>query len=136
MRRASVVPMSALMLALISACGGHPTLAKLGDDPSAEASAKVEDIIVEVVSHNFRDASVYLHLGASRQRLGLAAGNATSVFKVPWNAQVATAIEASLSAEKIGDSESIRSDSIQVIPGAHIVWTLSVQFYEASLEVY
>jgi hypothetical protein len=94
------------------------------------------DLTVEVVSHAFRDAQVYLRLGGSRQRLGLAGGNRTSTFTVPWNAHLANTVEASLLADQIGDDTSLVSSELSIYAGARIVWTISGQFYQTGLDVY
>lgn len=116
--------------------GGQKPSSVTADTASEEAAAAGADLQVEVVSHNFRDANIYLRIGGSRQRLGLAGGNTTSFFKVKWNVQLANAIDVSLIAEQIGDEARAESSSIQLVEGARIVWTLGGQFSETSLEVY
>jgi hypothetical protein len=117
-------------------CGGRGNQVTAIADGTADAEVVDRDLQVEVINHGFRDANVYLHLGGSRQRLGLAGGNRTSVFKVKWNAQLANAIDVSLTAERIGDNASVESSSIQLMKGARVVWTVSGQFGQASLEIY
>jgi hypothetical protein len=117
-------------------CARQPKLATVTDEANGAAPAEDATIVVDVVSHAFHAAAVFLNVGASRRRLGLANGNTTSRFVVPWNAQIANANQASLVAEKIGDEGSVESSSLRMEPGVHIVWTLSLQFYESGLEVY
>ncbi|MEZ4364295.1 MAG: hypothetical protein R3B48_29240 [Kofleriaceae bacterium] len=124
-----------LSAALAAGACGHAPLAT-PESLSSEGADVNNTITVEVVSHAFRDATVYLSLGASRQRLGLAGGNSTSVFKVPWNAQLANSAQANLHAEQIGDDAAVVSSELHIAAGSRIVWTLSGQFYESSLEVY
>jgi hypothetical protein len=93
-------------------------------------------VSVEVVSQSFRDANVYLKVGGSRQRLGMATGNSTSHFKVKWNAQLANSAQANLMAERIGDEGRAESSNIQLVAGARIVWTINGHFNESGLEVY
>jgi hypothetical protein len=135
-RSASAQFLALVVLASLAGCGGGPKPSTVtADEPSQEAAAE-NDVQVEVISHSFRDANVYLHVGGSRQRLGFAGGNSTSYFKVPWNAQLANAVEAKLSAERIGDTARAESSAIQLVAGARIVWTLNGHFNETSLEVY
>lgn len=105
-------------------------------DGTAESEAPVKDLEIEVINQGFRDSTVYLHLGGSRQRLGYANGNRTSRFKVKWNAQLANAVDVSLTAERIGDDTKLESSRIQLMEGARIVWTVSGHFGQTALEVY
>lgn len=125
---------AAMALSSVSCAGGTKVSAVAS---GADEREKVDrDIRVEVVSHAFRDANVYLHLNGSRRRLGLASGNNTTLFKVPWNAQVSNTVLAHLSAEIVGDDSRVQSSTIQVSSGAHILWTLNNSFVETNLEVY
>ena len=134
LRSASV--WTVVLLWLAGCAGGQKPSSVTADTASEEAAAAGKDLQVEVVSQGFRDANIYLRIGGSRQRLGLAGGNATSSFKVKWNAQLANALDVSLLAERIGDEERAESSSIQLVEGARIVWKLGSQFSEMSLEVY
>jgi hypothetical protein len=135
MVRSSAISM--LALGLISGCGGaHPALVTVDETLAPAHPEESGDVVVEVISYNFRDANIYMYLGASRQRLGLASGNATSVFTVPWNARMANAIEATLTAEQIGDESTVQSSSVRLNAGSRLVWTLSSQFYEVRMDVY
>jgi hypothetical protein len=126
-----------MAVALATAAGcARGTRASSVANGGAEGETVTKDLQVEVVSHAFRDANVYLHLNGSRRRLGLAGGNKTSVFEVPWNAQISNTVLAHLTAEIVGDDSSVESSSIQVAAGARVVWTLNGSFVETSLEVY
>lgn len=124
----------AMSLSAVSCAGGTKVSAVASGTDEREKTDR--DIRVEVVSHAFRDANVYLHLNGSRRRLGLASGNNTTLFKVPWNAQISNTMLAHLSAEIVGDDSRVQSSSIQVAAGAHILWTLNNSFVETNLEVY
>ncbi len=126
--------MIAMSLSSLSCAGGTKVSAVASGADEREKADR--DIRVEVVSHAFRDANVYLHLNGSRRRLGLASGNNTTLFKVPWNAQISNTMLAHLSAEIIGDNSWVESSSVQVAAGAHILWTLNNSFTETNLEVY
>jgi hypothetical protein len=125
-----------VLLWLAGCGGGLKPSAVTADSSSEEASSQANDVSVEVVSQAFRDANVYLTIGGSRQRLGLAAGNSTSYFKVKWNAQLANAVQVNLAAERIGDTARAESSTIQLMAGARIVWTINGHFSESGLEVY
>jgi hypothetical protein len=104
-------------------------------DGTAEREVAGKDLQIEVIVQGFRDATIYLKLGGSRQRLGLAGGSTTSTFRVPWNAQLANSSQAILVAERMGDDAFLESSRIQVTAGARIVWTINIS-YEVSLEIY
>ncbi len=137
MLRSLVASLAVLGALCLVACGrgsgATPSSIAAG---TSEEQAAANDLQIEVILHGFRDANIYLKLGGSRQRLGMAGGNRTATFKVPWNAQVANALQANLIAERIGDDSTVQSDSIQIIPGARVVWTLNMHFNEVSLEIY
>lgn len=126
-----------LAVALLASCAGRQSNQVTAiADGTADQPVAGKDVEVEVICQGFRDANVYLHVGGSRQRLGLAGGNRTSAFKVKWNARLANAVEVTLSAEQIGDDSKVESSSIQLAEGARVVWTVSPHFYQANLEVY
>lgn len=128
---------SFLVLLALASCGaGQKPSAVTAAAASQQGASEDNDLRVEVVSQSFRDANVYLKVGGSRQRLGLAAGNSTSYFKVKWNAQLANSFQAILMAERIGDEARAESSNIQLVAGARIVWTINGHFNEGGLEVY
>jgi hypothetical protein len=136
-RSLAVSSIAALALAPLAGCaGGRPNQVTAIADGTADQPVVGKDLQVEVICQGFRDSNVYLHVGGSRQRLGLAGGNRTSTFKVKWNARMANAVEVVLSAEQIGDDSTLESSSIQLAEGARIVWTVSPHFAQANLEVY
>lgn len=137
----SLAVSSAALVALaafggLAGCGGRGNQVTAISNGTADSEVAGKDVQIEVTSNGFRDANLYLYIGGSRQRLGLAGGNRTSVFKVKWNAQLANAVEARLMAERIGDDASLESSSIQLTEGARVVWTVSAHFGQTSLEIY
>ena len=93
-------------------------------------------VSVQVISHNMRDVVVYMYVGQSRRRLGLAGGNETTMFKVPWS-QVATAnSRVQLVADQMGDQTETVSDDLQLTPGNKVVWTLEPHLDRSSIAVY
>lgn len=125
------------LLALTGACGarGGSQVSSIADGTD-QSEVVSKDLEIEVINQGFRDSTVYLQLGGSRQRLGYAGGNRTSTFKVKWNAQLANAVDVTLTAERIGDDTTLESSRIQLMEGARIVWTVSGHFNQTALEVY
>jgi len=114
---------------LAAACGG--TSGPPVDLPAEQDS----DVSVQVISHSFTDANVYMFVGPSRHRLGTAVGKRTTVFTVPWRA-VSTASQIRLWAEPIGEHVAVTSDPLQVRPGNMVVWTLEVQLGASNANVF
>ena len=122
---------SSLVLLLVlgaAACGGRPP-PEAGGDPDGS------EIDIHIISHNLRDATVYLYLGESRQRMGMAGGNQTTMFKVPWR-RIEGNSRVRLLAELIGSEGQVLSENLQLSPGARVVWTLEVQLPASSVTVY
>ena len=137
MIRSLVVPtLVAVALGGLAGCGGRGNQVTAISNGTADTEVAGKDLQIEVINHGFRDANVYLYIGGSRQRLGMAGGNRTSTFNVKWNAQLANAVEAKLTAERIGDDVSLESSSVQVTEGARVVWTVSAHFGQTSLDIY
>lgn len=119
--------------ALAAACGGgQHTTEKIEVDVDEQDSSDA-DVSVQVISHGFRDAQIYLYVGDSRHRLGIATGKRTTVFTIPWR-RFASANTLRLTADPIGmvnagraGAVDVRSDSFTVKPGNTVVWTLELQ---------
>jgi len=109
-------------LAALAACASQSGSGSLVDDVATDESG-ASDVNVQIVSHNPRDVVIYIFLGTSRQRLGLAGGNSTTNFRLPWH-QVQGASVAHLLAEQMGDSDRVESDLLQLKPGGRVVWTV------------
>jgi hypothetical protein len=118
-----------LLLAVPAACGGRSASGdSLTDQIAQEEGGK--DVTVHIVSHNPRDANIYLYLGSSRQRLGLAGGHSTTTFTIPWG-RLSSASQVHLRAEVIGDQTRVDSDPLQVTPGGSVVWTLQADLSQS-----
>ncbi|HKE18839.1 MAG TPA: hypothetical protein VKB80_28385 [Kofleriaceae bacterium] len=121
------------LLALTAACGGSQANTDRIDVTEGEV-AGAPDVTVQVINHAFRDASVFMYVGSSRHRLGIAVGKQTTVFKVPWR-QFSRGTAVVLTADPIGRVDEgtqagavdIRSDTFTLQPGNTAVWTLESQ---------
>jgi hypothetical protein len=119
------------LLALSSACGGSQSNEQIDISENQPAGANVS---VQVINHAFRDASIFMFVGSSRHRLGIATGKQTTVFNVPWS-QLSRGSSVVLMADPIGRVDrdtaagavDVRSDTFTVQPGNTAVWTLESQ---------
>jgi hypothetical protein len=110
-----------------AACGSGGGAGSSSGDTLVTSETPAEgDVSVQVISHAFRDATVYIYLGSSRHRLGIATGKQTTIFTVPW-ARFAQITEARLIADPIGMNADVGSDQFTVKPGNTVVWTLEPQ---------
>lgn len=76
-RSTPAIAVAAVLTAL--ACGGY-------QGPEGLAPEGRETVTVEVVNHNFYDATIYyVFPSTGRQRLGLVGGNSTKTFTIPWH---------------------------------------------------
>lgn len=110
-----------------AACGSAGGVSgSSGDTLDTSEKAADGDISVQVISHAFRDATIYMYLGSSRHRLGIATGKQTTIFTIPW-ARFAQVNDVRLIADPIGMKVDVGSDRFTVKPGNTVVWTLEVQ---------
>ena len=123
MTRISTSVLIGLLAACPAACGGSPSAGDRLDTTEKPADG---DVSVQVISHAFRDSTIYIFLGPVRHRLGIATGKQTTVFTIPW-ARFAQVNEARLMADPIGMRVDIGSDRFTVKPGNTVVWTLEGQ---------
>ena len=111
----------------LAACGGSQQASEKLEVDITETDPKSDsDVSVQVISHAFRDANIYIFLGSSKHRLGIARGKQTTVFTIPW-ARFAQVNDARLSADPIGMNVDVGSDRFTVQPGNTVVWTLETQ---------
>jgi hypothetical protein len=126
-----------VLLVALGAAGAAGTACGGAGSPSPEVGGEPDEseIDIHIISHNLRDANVYLYLGESRQRMGMAGGNQTTMFKVPWR-RVEGNSRVRLLAELIGSAGQVVSENLQLSPGARVVWTLEVQLPASSVTVF
>ena len=121
------------LFALASACGGAQSSTESLDTEIDESGSQAgADVSIQVISHAFRDSNIFLFVGGSRQRLGIAYGNRTTVFTIPWS-RFEHVNEVRLLADPIGQHGDVArtyfdigSDRFTVKPGNTVVWTLEV----------
>lgn len=121
------------VLSVSAACARGPQSGSLSDEVAAEEGES--DVTFQIVSHNPRDVVIFLLLGSSRQRLGMASGNSTTVFTMKWN-RLANASVIHLRGEQMGNGESVVSDTLQIKPGARVLWTLQAELNQSIDAVY
>jgi hypothetical protein len=117
-----------------AACARGPQSGSLSDDVAAEEDGE-SDVTFQVVSHNPRDVVIYLLLGSSRQRLGMASGNSTTVFTMKWG-RLANASDIHLRGEQMGNGEVVQTDRLQLKPGGRVLWTLQAELNQSIDAVY
>ena len=114
-------------------CARGPQSGSLSDDVAQEEGDS--DVTFQIVSHNPRDVVIYLLLGSSRRRLGMASGNSTTVFTMKWSS-LANASAIRLRGEQMGNSDQVVSDILQVKPGGQVLWTLQAELSQSIEAVY
>ncbi len=151
--------MTRILTSLVVVLVAVTVAAGCGPRPSdrIDTSGGPEDVSLKVISHNFSNVVVYLYLGESRHRLGIAGGNSVTDFTIPWR-QVSGNRAVRLFCEAIGagpaftsritqeQHEDLRdhgqaegqvtSDTLQLTPGARVVWTLEARLDQSMASVY
>jgi hypothetical protein len=117
------------MLAVTPGCG----LLSSGNSSSSDPGAG-RIVMVEVESHNWSDVTVYLVAGGLPQRLGMVSALSNATFGFP--------------SQRLNNSTGVRlralpvagrpftTESILVLPGQVITWTLENKLDASSFSVY
>jgi hypothetical protein len=92
------------------------------------------EVAIRVVNHNFADVVIYLDERGHSSRLGLAGGENTTVFLLPWP-RVATGT-LRLVGDPIGGSTMLRTETLSVRPSSLVVWTIESSLGQSNAAVY
>ncbi len=103
-------------------------------EPAVSPSQPRGPVLVSVQSHNWSDITVYLVAGGLPQRLGMvsAMGEATFDFSPHW---LNTSAGVRLRALPVA-GQHFTSETILVLPGQSIFWTLENNLEASSFTVY
>jgi hypothetical protein len=119
----------AALLGFTSACGllssGHPN--------TSGGPARTQ-VLVDVESHNWSDITVYLMAGGLPQRLGMVSALSSATFDFPSH-RLNTSGGVRLRALPIA-GKAFTSETILVLPGQVITWTLENHLETSSFSVY
>jgi hypothetical protein len=118
-----------LVLALTSGCGLLSSR-----HPNAPDSAARTQVLVEVESHNWSDITVYLITGGLPQRLGMVSALSSATFDFPSH-RLNTTSGVRLRALPVA-GRPFTSETILVLPGQVISWTLENDLNASSFSVY
>ena len=117
------------LLSLIPGCG---LLSSRHSNPS-NSTARTQ-VLVAVESHNWSDITVYLVAGGLPQRLGMVSALSTATFDFPSH-RLNTSGGVRLRALPVA-GRSFTSETIPVMPGQVITWTLENDLNTSSFSVY
>jgi hypothetical protein len=87
-----------------------------------------------VVNHNFSDVVIYLDERGHRSRLGLAGGENTTVFFLPWQRVASGTLR--LLGDPIGSSTLLHTELLSVRQGSMVVWTIESSLAQSNAAVY
>jgi hypothetical protein len=120
------------VLALTPGCGllssRHPNAADSADSPPRT------QVLVAVESHNWSDITVYLIAGGLPQRLGMVSALSRATFDFPSH-RLNTTSGVRLRALPVA-GRPFTSETILVLPGQVISWTLENDLNASSFSVY
>ena len=117
------------LLSLIPGCG---LLSSRHSNPSNSTARTL--VLVAVESHNWSDITVYLVAGGLPQRLGMVSALSTATFDFPSH-RLNTSGGVRLRALPVA-GRSFTSETIPVMPGQVITWTLENDLNTSSFSVY
>lgn len=130
--------MLALRLALagsviVSATPGCGFLSSRGPGPSSSTPVRGE-VLVEIESHNWSDITVYLVTAGLPQRLGMVSALGSATFDFPPQ-RLNTSAGVRLRALPVA-GHPFTTETILVLPGQAITWTLENDLDASSFTVY
>ncbi|MEO8138838.1 MAG: hypothetical protein ABI742_04275 [Gemmatimonadota bacterium] len=102
--------------------------------PEIEADPAAGEVAIRIVNHNFSDVVIYLDERGHRSRLGLAGGENTTLFFLPWR-RVATGT-LRLLGDPVGGSTMLRTDVLSIRAGSLVVWTIESSLAQSNAAVY
>ncbi len=105
-----------------------------GSLPSKNPAPARSEVSVEVENHNWSDITIYLLAGGLPQRLGMVTSLRTTTLAFPSH-RLNTGSGVRLRALPVA-GPSYTSESILVLPGQTITWTLENVLDHSSLTVY
>jgi hypothetical protein len=118
---------------LLSAVTGCGLLSSRDPPPSSHAPVRGE-VLVEIESHNWNDITVYLVAGGLPQRLGMVSALGSATFDFPPQ-RLNTSAGVRLRALPVA-GHPFTSETILVLPGQVITWTLENNLDASSFSVY
>jgi hypothetical protein len=122
----------ALAFVLIATCPGCGLLSSRHTDRSDPAARGL--VMVSVESHNWNDITVYLMAGGLPQRLGMVTALSSATFDFPSH-RLNTSGGVRLRALPVA-GRPFTSETILVMPGQVITWTLENDLNTSSFSVY
>ena len=99
-----------------------------------KVAPETTETVVEVESHHWNDVIVYLMNGNQSERLGTATGVSTTRFSVPYR-RIASGGRLRLRALPVA-GRPFTSETILVLPGQAIFWTLENNLETSNFTVY
>jgi hypothetical protein len=93
------------------------------------------DIPLQVVNHNWLDMTIYVIHGGQRTRVGQVPGSGSTTFSLS-RLILGQGREIQLFADPIGSPEQVTSQTLVVLPGQYIEWTLETSLARSSAGVY
>lgn len=118
---------------LIAGGAGCGLLFSRGEQPGAE-QPRHGNVVVEVESHNWSDITVYLVSGGLPQRLGMVSAMGEASFQFP-SQRLNTSGGVRLRALPVA-GKAFTSETILILPGQAVTWTLENNLETSSFTVY
>jgi hypothetical protein len=102
--------------------------------PEIEADPTTGEVAIRIVNHNFSDVVIYLDERGHRSRLGLAGGENTTLFFLPWRRVASGSLR--LLGDPVGGSTLLRTDVLSIRAGSLVVWTIESSLAQSNAAVY
>jgi hypothetical protein len=117
-----------VLTAALLACGPHR------GRPAGRTEAPA-NVTLQVTNHNFLDITVFVLHDGQFLRVGLVTGSTTQSFTLPGR-MLALSHEIALRGEAVGSAAVARTETLTVLPGQRIEWTLETDLRRSSVGVY
>lgn len=116
----------AAALAISAGCHRRPP----GEAPDPDA-----DIELQIVNHHWLDVTIYVAHDGVRTRIGMVTATSSQSFTLQART-LGRSHELFLIAEAIGSRAAVRTETLSVLPGQRIEWSLETDLRRSSVGVY
>jgi len=122
-------PTALAAVLLAAACAHH-------HDAGAVAQPSIEpvEVILAVTNHQFLDVTVFVEHDGLRTRVGTITAASAEDFKIPWRV-FGQNHTFRLFAEVVGNSSTLRTETLTIQPGQIIEWTLENDLQRSSVGI-
>lgn len=121
-----------LLMLIVTACARHRASQAAAPRPPIPEAVEV---VLRVTNHHWLDVVVYIEHDGQRTRVGTVTAVSSQQFILPARL-LGVSHQFRLVGAAIGSSEYVRTETLSILPGQFIEWTLESSLRRSSVGVY